>query len=386
MKKITILMLHLNFGGIERQTITMANNLCDKYDIEIVSVYNFNNNIAYNINSKIKIKYLLDYGSNKAEVIESLKNRKLFKLLKELCFSAKVLINKKKVLKTFIKNIKTDILFSTRIEFANYISKYYNGEGRTLTQEHNHFGGEEKYGKYFKKATGKIDYIIVMTDYAKKIYCKYVDEGKIKVIPNIIEKIPKKQSKLDNNMILSIGRLEEIKQVDQAIKGFYEANKLNKDLKLKIIGEGLEKEQLKKLVKELKLEENVFFTGLQNDIELTESLQKADTILITSKSECFPMVILEANSFGIPVISYDIPSGPTSMISSENGILTEKYNTGKLGQSIIDYYKMDREKKIVMGNKAVEYAKKHVPDQIIPIWESIFEKDKKMEENINEDK
>ena len=57
MKKITFLVLHLGYGGIETSTINTANSLCDKYDIEIMSFYNLDNNQANKLNSKIRVKW-----------------------------------------------------------------------------------------------------------------------------------------------------------------------------------------------------------------------------------------------------------------------------------------------------------------------------------------
>ena len=58
-KKIVILMLHLRHGGIERQTILFANELVNKYDVEIISVYSMKTEPAYEVDSRIKIKYLI---------------------------------------------------------------------------------------------------------------------------------------------------------------------------------------------------------------------------------------------------------------------------------------------------------------------------------------
>ncbi|MEG1141763.1 MAG: hypothetical protein RSE41_04865 [Clostridia bacterium] len=64
MKKITFLMLHLKYGGLEKQTITLINELVKlNYDIKIICVYNISNNSFYNLDSKVKVKYLLNCRS-----------------------------------------------------------------------------------------------------------------------------------------------------------------------------------------------------------------------------------------------------------------------------------------------------------------------------------
>ena len=74
MKKITILLLHMQYGGIEKQTISFANELCKKYDVEIISAYSMKKKPAYEVNKKIKIKYLIDDAPNRAEFKNAIKS------------------------------------------------------------------------------------------------------------------------------------------------------------------------------------------------------------------------------------------------------------------------------------------------------------------------
>ena len=92
MKKITILALHLGYGGIERCISNLVNSLCDDYDIEIVSTYKILDKPAFKIDSKVNIKYLItDMKPNKKEIKESLKKLKLITFMKELRKAQKIL-------------------------------------------------------------------------------------------------------------------------------------------------------------------------------------------------------------------------------------------------------------------------------------------------------
>ena len=66
-KKITILMLHLLHGGIERQTAIFANELVKKYQVEIISTYSMKKEPAYPLDKRISIKYLIDDAPNRNE-------------------------------------------------------------------------------------------------------------------------------------------------------------------------------------------------------------------------------------------------------------------------------------------------------------------------------
>ena len=85
MKKITILALHLGYGGIENCISNLANSLVDDYEVNIVSTYKLYEKPVFKLNDKIKIKYLMtDLKPNKQELKQSLKKLKLITFFKEL--------------------------------------------------------------------------------------------------------------------------------------------------------------------------------------------------------------------------------------------------------------------------------------------------------------
>ena len=67
MNTIHIIALHLAFGGVERAIINMANLFAERYDVEIISVYNMPNSPAYPIDERVRVRYLLDDIPNRAE-------------------------------------------------------------------------------------------------------------------------------------------------------------------------------------------------------------------------------------------------------------------------------------------------------------------------------
>ena len=67
MKKVYIFALHLAFGGIEKAIISMANIFCEKYDVEIISVYNMPDSPAFGLDDRVKVRYLLKDVPNREE-------------------------------------------------------------------------------------------------------------------------------------------------------------------------------------------------------------------------------------------------------------------------------------------------------------------------------
>ena len=95
MKKISILSLHLGYGGIEKSITALANLLCEDYEVEIACVYKLYDKPVFELDPRVKIKYLTKVKPNKKELKEALKQKNPLKILKEGLKSVK---KKKKML------------------------------------------------------------------------------------------------------------------------------------------------------------------------------------------------------------------------------------------------------------------------------------------------
>lgn len=375
MRKITILLLHMQHGGIEKQTISFANELCKKYDVEIISTYTMKRNSAYEIDDRVKIKYLIDDAPNKTEFKNAVKHFNIIKIIQESVKAFKILYLKKRLMKKEVKKLDTDFVLSTRIEYANMLSKYAPKSVIKMTQEHLH-NDSKKYIKKVKKAFKNLDYLIVLAPDSRKNYETWLINNKnIKIveIPNILEEIPKESSKLDGNKLISVGRLHPVKDFKTLINVFSKVLKKIPDASLTIAGGGEEIEELKKLAKNLKIDENVTFTGMISKDEVKRQLLNSDVYVMTSLTECFPMVLLEASSCGLPLIAFDVPVGPKAIIKNEqNGYLIENRNIDEMVQTIINLLN-NREKLKIMGEQAKQEAIQYIPDNIMKKWYEIFD-------------
>lgn len=372
MKKIVILMLHLRYGGIEKQTILFANELCKKYNVEIISVYSMNEKPAYEVNKKIKIKYLIDDAPNRDKFKKELKSGHLLKTLKEGNKAVKILNDKKKLMIQEIKNLNCDFVLSTRIEFAELLSKYAPKNVITMTQEHNHIDAN-RYINRVKKSFRNLDYLVVLGPGSNKNYSNWLkDNKKIKIveIPNMVETISKEKSNLKGNTLIAVGRMHKVKAFDDLIKVFIEVRKEIKDAKLNLIGSGEEYEKLKKLTKGL----DVNMPGMVTSDEVKKYMLESDIYVMTSLSECFPMVLLEASSVGLPLVSFDVPVGPKAIINdSENGYLIQDRNINEMAKKII-YLLKNREVMNKMGCNSYNDAKKYLKENVMKKWYDVFDK------------
>lgn len=369
MKKIKILMLHLGFGGVEKQTITMANNLANYFDIEIVSFYKLNEAPVYEINEKIKIKYLLNIGPNREMFKTAIKNFKLFQAFKEGLKAVTILYKKKKLIKKEILLDDADVYFSTRTEYGIILSKYGNRNKLKLTQEHN-FIDDNKYRKKIIKGYKNLNYVVVISKFHEKMYKEWLKNSNVKIkrIENILDKYPKKVSSLNYNTIIAAGRLNYIKDFLSLIEVMKYAVKQNPNLKLYLLGDGEEKNNILNKIKEYNLEKNVIMPGFVNSEEVQNYMLKSDIYIMTSIKECFPMVLLEANSCGLPIISFDVLSGPHEIVQNNlTGYLVQNRDCKVMAKKINELISSNELKK-EFSNNAINYSKKFNANIIIKKW------------------
>ncbi|MBC7095413.1 glycosyltransferase family 4 protein [Thermococcus sp.] len=143
------------------------------------------------------------------------------------------------------------------------------------------------------------------------------------LIPNGIdlEKIQRVKKSSQEYDVIFVGRLIKEKNVDMLL----EATKLVKenvpDLKMLIIGEGPERDNLTKLASKLELSRNVTFIGFLKDYEkLIAYMKSSKVFVLPSKREGFGIVALEANASGLPVITLDYP------LNASKDLITHGYN------------------------------------------------------------
>ena len=373
-KKITFLMLHLNYGGLEKQTVTLINELAktNNFEIEILCVYNILGKSFYDIDNKVKIKYLIPNGPNRKEIKEHINNKKYFKLLNELLKGLNIVFLKYYLMKKAISKCSTDYIFSTRIEFSKLIKRT---DTINISQEHSYID-TDKYIKKVGNSFNNIDYLVVMTDKSKENYCRWITNYKteVVVIPNMIEKNDKYISNCESKKIISVGRLEDVKDFSLLIDIFYQIVKEHKNdgWTLDIIGSGSLKQELENKINVLKLKDKInLIENISTDM-VYKNLSESSIFVLTSKSESFSLVLCEAMDVGLPAVSFNIDAGPREIINNNiNGYLIENRQSKEMTikiLSLIDNCKLRKH----MGNNAKQSVEKYYSINIIKKWLEIL--------------
>ena len=373
MKKIVILALHLGTGGIENAISSIANILCEKYDIKIISTYKIDEKPAFYLNDKIKVEYLLNIKPNKKELIDALKNKKVLKFFKEALKCIKILYLRKSKMIGAIKSLDADIVISTRVLHNKWLGKYGNNKIIKIAQEHNYHNNDAKYINKVIKSLCKIDYFMPTSKELTEFYSEKLENSKIKVkyIQNSLSRFPSNVSNLKSKNLLSVGRLSEEKGYLDLIDIYNNVYQKHKDWKLRIVGDGLQKELLQQKINNLNLEKNVILTGFKNKDELEEISLDSSIYIMTSYTESFGLVLIEAESYGLPLVVFDTAKGANEIIKENiNGYFIENRDKLKMAEKInelIENYELRKEigengrklsecfKKEVIANKWYEF-------------------------------
>lgn len=378
MKKITILALHLGYGGVEKSIASLSNMLIEKYEVEIISVYKLYDEPAFEIDKRVKITYLLDsnLSPNKKELKDAIKEKNIIRISKEGIKSARILKLKKSKMIKAIKNIESGIVISTRVEHNEMLSRFSKDNIIKIAQEHTHHNNDQSFIQRLIDSCHNIDYLMPVSNELTKFYSKKLKDTKTKCIyiPHSLDYIPKQTSNLDDKNIISVGRLSKEKGYDDLIEVFRIVMQKKPDWTLNIIGDGEEKEALESQIQNGNMTTNVILHGYRDKDYIGKMLLNSSIYAMGSHEESFGIVLIEAQSYGVPCIAFDSAKGALEIIeNNKNGYLIENRDKKEMANKIIGLIE-DKEMREYMGKKSRKNAYKYSKENISKQWFGLLER------------
>lgn len=352
-------------GGIEKVLSLKANYWADVllHDVIILTTENKNKEKCYSFSEKIKF---VDLGIDYNRTISFFNIKNLVKVPTHFF-----------KLKNKLKELKPDIVISCNYSYDFYFLNFINAKIPKIKEFHS-----SKYAEFQSPKSGlkdsilsffsriaekKFSKLVVLNDDEKKFY----HSEKVVVIPNPIH-IPNFQSQLNSKTILAAGRISPVKNFGELIDIFSLLSKDFPEWELHFYGENYSntKEELQYKINKLNLAHQIKILPPVEDLQKT--MLNYSIYAMTSISECFPMVLLEAFSVGVPVISYDCPTGPRNIITNEeDGFLIRN----KDQKEYLYYLKelMTKENlRIKIGNQAKKNILKFSNEQVMKKWNDLF--------------
>ena len=362
-------------GGMERVLTMKANYFADHfgYDITIILTDGEDKPIFYPLSDKVKV-INLNIGFEELWTCSFIKKIVIY-LKKQYLY--------KKMLKKELMRIRPDITVSMLRREINFINEIKDGSkkiGEIHINRANFRNFESKDDNLIKKLFAKVwmndltnklkklDRFVVLTEKDKEAW---VELDNVCVIPNPLSFIPQNISKLTEKRVIAVGRYCHEKGYDLLLKAWRIVQNSIADWRLEVYGEG-DRSQYDEMISSLNIDRHrCILHGRSSNIQ--DEFEKSSLAVCSSKFEGFGLVITEAMSCGLPVVSFDCPWGPRAIIQDgEDGLLVENGNVEKLAEALIMMIQHP-EMRSKMAAKAIENVQRFSIEKIAEKWRSLFD-------------
>lgn len=216
---------------------------------------------------------------------------------------------------------------------------------------------------------------ICITQYMKQEFQKVfkLPDAKMPVIPHGIPApggIKEKSSK-DNPVVLFVGRMLEFKGVESLVRIWREIYQKVPQARLLMIGDGPLREDLENEVKEKEYGESVTFTGEVKDVG--SYYQEGSILVLPSTTEGLPVILLEAMSFGLPIITYKIMGIPEVVVHEKTGLLIPPGSEEKFKQAMLSLLQEPEKARAMGGEGLKRFNEKYSLKRWIQDMESLYD-------------
>jgi len=371
MKIVYSILGTFNFGGMERVLSNKANYLTKLgYEIIILTTDQKGRKPYFELDSRIKnidlnINYTDDLSLSLPQKLLSYvnKQRKHYKALEKQ-----------------LVDIKADVVISMFDNDSSFLYKINDGSKKVLEIHFSRFKrlqyGRKGILKWIDKYRSlqdvriaqKYDRFVVLTEEDKQYWG---DLNNIQVIPNANSFSSEKVALLENKKVLAIGRFDYQKGFDNLIHSWKIINNKFPDWILNIYGHGSLKSMYEHLIIQLGLEDTVVIHDSTKDIQ--QVYLEHSILAMTSRYEGLPMVLLEGQVFGLPLVSYVCKCGPKDIISDGyNGYLVEEGDILPMADKLMILMK-DEELRKRMGINSKLNSNNYSEDVIMKKWIALFD-------------
>lgn len=357
--------IHLH-GGIEKVMATKANWFASLPGVEVFIVTAEQKGLApcYPLDKRIRlIDLAVDY--NRAQSYFSGGNL------------SKAITHFRRQKKLF-GDLRPDVIISPNFNFDHYWLPFIKGQAKLLKERHSSWYREEEQRKAASISTrirfrindwieSRYDHIVVLNADEEK----YVKSGNAVVIPNPIT-LQSITAELTNKKVIAAGRISPVKNFGDLMRAWAIVHRTCPEWQLDIFGEDYldTRKELRKLVNSLNLEQSVSFPGTID--RMTEKMSAYSIYAMTSETECFPMVLLEALSVGLPVVSYDCPNGPRNIVThGSDGLISPHHDVELLAENLLRLIR-DEELRQIMGRAAKQNVLRFGTPHVMKQWQKLL--------------
>ena len=334
-------------GGMERIITDKMNYLVRHTDHEVVLLllWHDENPLAYPLDDRVRVVRM--------DIPFQHKIRALFSFRKT------------------IRKINPDITVYTWVMGA-FLAAFSGWKGKCIYEAHR-ARPTMKHQWIMSLMERNVDAVVVLTQQDAK---EYPHAKNVTLIPNFTSLHVEKPSDCLSKRCVSIGRLIEVKDFSRLLDIWKKVSEKHPDWYLDIVGEGPEREALQQKIERLGLSSNVTLHKATSDV--LPFYLNSSIYLMTSRFEGLGIVLIEAQSCGLPIVSLDCDYGPRHIIEDGvNGKLIPYNDDEAMADAICELIE-NQDLRQEMGNAALKASLRYKPENIMNMWLELFSKSGKI--------
>ncbi len=359
MKKICLVDIDMSVtGGVEQVTASLANGLCDIYEVFVYEIKH-GNSYVYEFDQRVRF-------------VPGIKGAQRLRQMFAGTFKPFI---------RFVKENKIDVVLmmgnypALLVSAARFFTKarfVYCDHGGLMNEWH------LKDITLIRFWNAKISHkIVILTEKTKKDYIEkfHIKQSKIRCIYNWIEDQVVQEARpydVESRKILTVGRFSREKGYDMLVEVAKKVLYSHPDWEWHIYGNGQTFDEIAQKVVEYNLQKQLILKG--NVDKVYRYYSQYAFLVLTSYREGLPLVLLEAAAMGLPMVSFDIETGPNEIIvQGENGYLVKPYELDEMAERIIELMENadKREKMSEYIEIKEKFEKKNIKKQWIQLIEDL---------------
>lgn len=341
-------------GGTERMAAWLAGVLSERWDVSLIS-----------LRQQGELFFSLKEGVRYAVVPEQTGRLGILRQIRWI--------------RQYLRQEKADWVINVDVGMGFYGILAALGTGTSvITWEHGNFcnNWNSRLFPLLRRIAARFsDALVVLTHRDQENYSRNIPRcAPIHVIPNPVDSC-EPAWRPENRVILSAGHLLPNKGFHRAVQVAARVLKDRPGWRWVICGEGPERERLETMIREAGLEDRILLPGLVKDME--EAYSAAAMVVLTSDLEGLPMVLLEGKARCLPLVAFDIMTGPSEIIrEGTDGFLVEPFDLEGMARrigSLMDDENLRRE----MSAAAGEDRNRFSSEEIGKNWEKLLKINRK---------
>jgi len=337
-------------AGTERATINVANGLAERnHQVVIISLVN-DGDPFFEINSKVEVQYLFPAKDKRLSLIRDIDRRVKLR---------KIFLERQPDVIVIVGSGRSMLNIPAARGFKNITWEHFNMK---VNWHLMHPLSKRIAAKYS-------DRLVTLTLQDADNYNKKLGANAV-CIPNAVTIDSSVKSPLSEKRVLAIGRLTHQKGFDLLLEAWNKVHNKKQGWKLRIVGSGKMLPELTKKIEKYALADSVEIVPSASNV--IQHYHEASIYVMSSRFEGLPLVLIEAMSLGLPIVSFDCETGPREIVDDGvTGKLVPFLDTTKLASELDGLMENEQLRKSY-SKTAISKSKMFELDFILDKWEALF--------------